>query len=112
MEEVSVSTNGNISLAVGDAIFISSGEVEGPEVVMSALNHLVTRNAITLVAKSPTVILLIKADVAKQIYTTAKASLDKDVNEFDIKKFKVMKMIGSGSYGKVFLCQNEANKHI
>lgn len=97
---------------MGDAIFISSGAVEGPEVVMNALNHLVTRSAITLTATCTTTLLLIKADVAKDIYNTAKTSLDKDVCDFDIKKFKVIKLIGSGSYGKVFLCINEANKHI
>lgn len=79
-------------------MFVTSGRLEGPDdIVMSALNHLVTKSAITLTAKEKAVVLVISADKAKEIYEDAKDKLSTDVKAFSIKNFKVMKMIGSGS---------------
>lgn len=79
---------------------------------MSELNNMVSKSKITLSATSPCTILTVKEHQVKDIYHQAKTSLASDINSFKIQDFKVMKLIGSGSYGKVFLCVNDKNKHV
>jgi len=77
---------------------VSCGILEGQDdVKMSALNHLITKNALKLTAVEKSKILIIKAENAKSIYEEAKDKLSCDVKAFNIKNFKVMKMIGAGS---------------
>jgi len=64
---------------------------------MSALNHLVTKCSITVKATCQTHVLLIRSSKAKELYETVKEKLSKDIKEFDIKDFKVIKVVGAGS---------------
>lgn len=59
--------NEQLALCEGDALFVTSGKLEGPDdIEMSALNHLVTKSAITLTAHEKSVVLVICAEKAKE----------------------------------------------
>lgn len=111
MVEKSLFRNETIKLEEGDALFLSLGNLEGSDLSMSTLNHIITKSAVTLTASTTSKIILIKSQQIQEIKEDAKKQLLADTHAFSINAFKVVKLVGSGSYGKVFLCVNENNNH-